>query len=336
MKLFHPPPVLIVLLLLPNRLMTEPIQSLRVSTIPSEPFMCQDESGNFNNGIEYNLIKTIAEKEELHLSIRMYRNSNAINITQLLVKYDFVRIHVDWHKFPHFYSFDFSETDILIGGLIPNLYAMGILSISRPYYQDDLTWCVQKSKNYPMIINLLSAATPECWFLMIFGVGGISALIMYFMIQFDLNYEMRNNHNLVHMIVLVALPALIGINQRFHPKFMPLRIFYGFLILIMVFAWQSIFLLGWRFFSVPAQRPQTSTVDELIDYDFRLAGSVDAFAFISQENRVKWNFMDFNLFLWSDRRNFYTFIFSVHRITNQLIFHLLKHWQLPGTLNAQR
>lgn len=162
-----------------------------------------------------------------------------------------------------------------------------MFSISRPYIQDDITWCVQQSKNYPMIINLFSAATPECWLLMILGVGGVSAIVMYLMIQFDLEYEMRNNHNLMYIIILVALPALIGINQRFHPKFAPLQIFYGLLILIMVFAWQSIFLLGWRFFSVPVQRPQTATVAELIDYRFRLAGSIEAFSFVSNENRVK-------------------------------------------------
>lgn len=137
-----------------------------------------------------------------------------------------------------------------------------------------------------MIINMFSAATPECWLLMIFGVGGISGIVMFLLIQFDLKYEMRNNRNFVYMTALVALPAIIGINQRFNPIFSPLRIFYGLLTLIMMFAWQSLFFHGWQYFSIPVQRPQTSTVAKLIKNEFRLAGSAEVLSFISIGNQV--------------------------------------------------
>ena len=48
------------------------IRSLRVSSSNFEPFMYQDKDGQFYNGIEYKLSKTIAEKFHLNLSFKTH------------------------------------------------------------------------------------------------------------------------------------------------------------------------------------------------------------------------------------------------------------------------
>lgn len=175
---------------------------------------------------------------------------------------------------------------MLIGGLLPSLPLLETFSIAKPYYQDDLTWCIQKSKNFPWIINIFAAATPECWIGMIFGVGYVCGTVMYFMVQFDMKYKHRNKRDYHYMTWFVAMPALIGMNQHFQPKSITLRLFYGYVLIIMVFAWQTFFLLGFEYFKEPIQRAQKSTIDEIVDYDFRLAGSAEVLQIISFDERV--------------------------------------------------
>lgn len=67
----------------------KPIHTLRVSTIPHEPFMYQNENGKnvqWLNGIEYKLIKVIAEKEQLNISIEFQDSFKSVHFNQLLYK----------------------------------------------------------------------------------------------------------------------------------------------------------------------------------------------------------------------------------------------------------
>lgn len=174
----------------------------------------------------------------------------------------------------------------MIGGYFPNITSPDDFTITRPYFQDDLTWCIQKSKNVSWFISLFLAAAPECWVLMIFGVGYFSMLVIYIMIQFDLKYNHRNSRDIHYLTLSVVLTALIGTNQRFHPKWFPLRLFYGYLLLVMVFAWQTFFLLGWPHFKNPGHYAQITTVNEIIADGYRLAGSIEVHSMILHDQKV--------------------------------------------------
>lgn len=67
-------------------------QVLRVSTRNYEPFMYQNKSGKFFDGIEYKLIKTIAEKEHLNLLFHTEPRISSHNSSQGLFRYDFIPI----------------------------------------------------------------------------------------------------------------------------------------------------------------------------------------------------------------------------------------------------
>lgn len=121
---------------------------------------------------------------------------------------------------------------------------------------------------------------------MIFGVGYGSAIVIYFMVQFDMEYKHRNQRDFHYITWLVAAPALIGMNQRFHPKSITLRIFYGFVLIIMEFAWQTFFLLGFKNFKEPIQREQKSTVTEIVEFEFRLTGTAKVLEMIAYDEQV--------------------------------------------------
>lgn len=168
----------------------------------------------------------------------------------------------------------FSEADVIIGGLLPNSSVFGNFSLSKAYFPDDLTWCVRKSRNFPMVLNFLFVATPTCWIIMIFGIGYVSGFAIYIMIQFDLKYKARNHRDLHYTIWLISLPAVIGINQRFQPKSVALRTFTFFYAFIMFMSGQFIFWFGITYIKTPTPRPQISTISTVIDYKYQLFGSI--------------------------------------------------------------
>ena len=178
------------------------------------------------------------------------------------------------------------NSDILAGGIFPNVSFQHDWKLSKPYYQDDLTWCIQRAKWFPMILNLAAAAPPEIWICTIFGIGHGTALVFYIMVQFDSKYKQRNNRDWPYMLFVVAFPAGIGINQRFQPKSILFRIFYGFILIMSLFIWQILFLYGTRFLQVPVRRAQISTVAEIVSNEFHLMGSTEVLTLVSFDERV--------------------------------------------------
>ncbi|XP_031639772.1 uncharacterized protein LOC116351775 [Contarinia nasturtii] len=235
---------------------------LRVTTRYFEPFMYRDQ---FYKGIDFKLIETIAEKEDMELKVYFHDNLITTGFNRLLE----------------------NKSDILIGGIFPNLTNLHPTTsiISVPYYRDELIWCTQKAKYFPLFISVSQAISPECWLILIFGIGYVTGLILYIFIQFDLKYEKRNQLDWHYTTWLIALPAVIGVNQRFYPKYLPLRIFYGFILIMSLFHWNIVFHYGVRFIREPIQRHQISTVTEIIDEDFRLAGSAEVSNLIAFDDR---------------------------------------------------
>lgn len=173
-----------------------------------------------------------------------------------------------------------------MGGLLPNMEFDRIFSLSKSYIDDDLVWCTQKSNNYPMIINVFLSVAPECWFILVFSIGYLAGIIIYIMIQFDLEYKQRNQRDFHYAIWLIILPGIVGISQRFRPTFGPLRMFYGFILIMMIFIWQVIFFKGIRFIKIPVQRPQIATSEQLAEHAFALSGSNDVIDLITFDGKV--------------------------------------------------
>lgn len=169
---------------------------------------------------------------------------------------------------------------------MPNSEHLESLTPSRPYSQDDLTWCVQKARYKPRILNFLLVVTPTVWLVQIFGIGYISGFLIYIMIQFDLDYRHRNQRDWHYTTWLISLPAVIGVNQRFQPKRFTLRIFYFFFLVNTFIGTQIFFFYVIQFVKIPIPYTQTSTVAEMIDSEFRLAGTREVYAFTMLDGRV--------------------------------------------------
>lgn len=176
----------------------------------------------------------------------------------------------------------------MIGGLFPGLLVNSVneVVISRAYYQDRLSWCIHKAKNYPQLFNFFLIATPECWIIFIFGVGYGFGLLVFILVQFDLKYKQGNLRDWHYTTFLVALPTVIGLNQRFLPTSTSLRYLYAYVAICCVLVLPVIFKQLLEQLKIPMQRYQISTIEEMCDYDFRLAGSAEVKALLPHDNRV--------------------------------------------------
>lgn len=137
-----------------------------------------------------------------------------------------------------------------------------------------------------MLVNTFLAATPECWLFVIFGVAYGAGSLLYIMMQFDFEYTHRNDRDWHYIIWLIMLPALLGVNQRYHPHHSLIRLFYGSLLVLMVFAWQPLFWYGYPFFQKPTQMHQISTIDEIVHNEYRLVGTPEVKSLLSHDTRV--------------------------------------------------
>lgn len=186
-------------------------------------------------------------------------------------------------------SSSFSISDICIGGIFPNVNLLQHMEISVTYASDDLTWCVQKAGIMPMFLaQMLSIATPESWFGIIFIYGYPCGLILYFMIQFDLKYEQRNNRDWHYTTLLVALPACIGVSPRFCPAGSFVRVFYAFMLISALFFFQILFTRTYEALHKQVPWNQVSSLGELMENDFRIIGSQEAF---NLSQKVKYNIL---------------------------------------------
>lgn len=227
---------------------------LRLFATHSEPFFYHDKQKEIIKGFEFQLIKTIAEKLNFTLS--------------------------------HQSTFNQMETDISIGRLPLGHSSNDSASFSIPYFEDDWTWCVRNAGYYPLYLNLFLLAKPECWIGIVFGFGYVTGYILYIFIQFDEKFKYRNFRDWHYTTWLISLPAVIGVNQTFKPLYGPLRIFYGFMLLIGVIL--SLFLLTFGMARAKNLVPmyQVSTVAEILDNEYRLFGSRECLEMIKYDERV--------------------------------------------------
>lgn len=182
--------------------------------------------------------------------------------------------------------FSYSVSDVCIGGIFPTETIFQQTRMSVIYAGDDLTWCVPKAGIMPMYLSQMLFMDPGPWFLIIFGYGYISGFLLYLLIQFDPNYEHRNCRDWHFTTWLVALPACINMSPNFYPVKGTTRIFFALMLVSAFFFFQIIFTNFYEFFNKQVPWRQISSFKEIIEQDFRLVGSREAFEMLNRSEKV--------------------------------------------------
>lgn len=234
-------------------------KQISVLAFHSEPYFYEDKKQEAK-GIEFEPLKTISEKLNLTFS---FQNET-----------------------------DHNGTELMIGGLsigydFQDLKNSSVFSIS--YFQDDLMWCVRNAGYFPTYLNVFMLAKPECWIIIIFGVGYSCGYILFIFIQFDRKYNHRNQRDWHYTTWLIALPSIIGINQRFQPIYGPLRLFYGLMLFIGQIIGIFLFTFGLSRLQDPLLKYQVSTQSKLLDDNYQLFGSRVCYEAIRFDGRVNYS-----------------------------------------------
>lgn len=172
--------------------------------------------------------------------------------------------------------------DIIIGGIPQYFYDSKRIKSSIAYYQDDYTWCVQRARLLPLFLNIPNAAPGVAW-ASLFIVCFANGLILFIFMQFDRKDAQCHTRDVFYATLLISMPAIIGISQRFHPKYWPLRIYYCSMLFegIFIFAVGLSFALECLKKSIWAH--QVYTIAEIIENNYRLAGTRTIAEIIQQQ-----------------------------------------------------
>lgn len=169
----------------------------------------------------------------------------------------------------------FIRFDIIIGGLYPYPIDYGLFEKSITYHQDELIWCVQRAQIIPKLLNSLQIFSVEVWILNTVCSYFLCTGLLYLLIQFDHEYERKNLLDINYALFLIVVPTHIGQYPRFFPKKRYIRFFFAFILLIpqIFHAMHGAFI--YRYMKVDFFYHQVSTVDEILNNEFRLTGSYE-------------------------------------------------------------
>lgn len=161
------------------------------------------------------------------------------------------------------------------------------LKISVPYLQDDLVWCIQKAKNYPLIYQWLLISDKYGWFCGVFLYGYGCGTVLYILISLDKHLNKGKTYDFHYVIWQITLTAFFTMAPKFKPSNTIVRIFYGMMLTTGLFISIMVGVFFYKFLNYPQQKHQITTTDEIVDNNFRLVGTQKVLELIEFDSRVR-------------------------------------------------
>ena len=182
------------------------------------------------------------------------------------------------------YNFCYCSADIAAGGKFTNFHHNERIATSVPYYEDKLIWCIQHAKKYPIFINFFFIIPLEMW-VFIIGVGFIIvSALTYFLLPFDENYEHRiEKYDMLYCFLWIIIPAVTAVSCPYNPKKFTIRLAYWLLLVCPMLFHMMIGAFLYNFMNYQFYLYQISSVNEILDAEFRLTGSIEVLNVIQQD-----------------------------------------------------
>lgn len=194
-------------------------------------------------------------------------------------------LYNDWPDIVHIlddFAPLFRESDVLIGALDENLLSNQHFIATTSYYQDELTWCVQKSRPIPIWINFFRMTnSPPVWIVLI--------IICFFAIYFVHFMEALESDKPKWDWMRIAFAAIrisCCLVSEYKPKTLPTRInFIAWLFGSMIF-YTSFISIWTKFMTSFIFEHQVESIREILNYNFELVGDEFSFNHIMRQNQV--------------------------------------------------
>lgn len=163
------------------------------------------------------------------------------------------------------------------------------VTMSTPYHQDELIWCVQRAKKISIFFNFFFIIPVDMW--IFFGLisGLLCSILVYLLVQFDENYRGRKNRiDFFYTLLLIVIPAYSASSSHFHPTNIRLRVIYWMLLTCPMFFQSMIGAFLYQFMKFQFHYHQIDCTADILREDFRLMGSIEVL------NSIKHNAMVLN------------------------------------------
>lgn len=167
----------------------------------------------------------------------------------------------------------------MVGGLHENAISRKLLSSSIPYYQDDLTWCLQPASLASTLFNVFVVFNSLIWSACITII--ISSAIIFFSNSFYENPR-RQNGTLVHSLIL-STALMFNTTIGYLPNRAMIKLFLA-LLLIFTFhfgAFYNAFLL--KILTSPRYEPQISNIFMAVENGVTFYGNEDTLAHFEEK-----------------------------------------------------
>lgn len=163
-------------------------------------------------------------------------------------------------------TFHSRSFDLLIGGLMINHFEKSaLISTTRPYAYDDLTWCFRKLEPHPLLVNIYLMFSLEVWITQVTIVTA-TVFLWYLFLRYDGIYWRIQEY--LHIGFLIF--AMSTVHYRPQNGFVRIVIgihFLGALLFNIIFC--SLWIDG---FTKSYNEEQVETIAQAINLNFQFAG----------------------------------------------------------------
>lgn len=175
-----------------------------------------------------------------------------------------------------------SKVDVFIGGLDENILTNEHFIASHPYYEDEVTWCVQEKQPIASWKNIFYLCNDPLILTLLVFITLAGPFFAYFLQQFEDLYPKWSYFQLLHTLMGISM----GIITIYKPKSISNRIFFAFghfasiLYVICILSCFKDILIN------PIFKDQIQSVKEIVDGSFELVGDKVAFQHIIRKNET--------------------------------------------------
>lgn len=168
----------------------------------------------------------------------------------------------------------------MIGGIDENPSMRRRLTSSIMYYQDDLTWCVAKSKPKSVWKNLFNLFTLQIWFA-VFTIILIFSLLIFIMSRIE---RKQNNY---FWAILVTVSTTVSISSNYYkPNYSSIRSIYMFIMIYGIYLNILIQGLLISVLTTPQSEIQIDSIRHAIDMNFEFAGRKSVLQYYQRNDEV--------------------------------------------------
>lgn len=167
----------------------------------------------------------------------------------------------------------------MIGAMDLDYRAENLFWQSKAYFQDDVTWCVSRSKARGIWRNIFQIFSTKVWFALI-----VATLVIAVAIRLITQVESRRENFVWSFMFSVS--AAIGRNALFEPKRTSVRILMVFLFLygLVLSTSFSTFLVS--ALTKPHYKYQVSNIEQAVERNFKFVGGEVVLSYFQGDDEV--------------------------------------------------